>query len=108
MLEFLMPAVLEFDKPYNEEKIKRFVGYFLHENTSHYTNCDQAISDFKNWLNSIGALRDPKKHGMDNIDIDAVAQMTIDIYGNDDNAIFGVVPMYKKDIIGILNNAITS
>ncbi|MCX6112684.1 MAG: iron-containing alcohol dehydrogenase [Proteobacteria bacterium] len=105
-LALLMPAMLEFDKPYNEEKIKRFVGYFLHENTSHYTNCDQAIADFKNWLNSIGALRDPKKHGMDKIDKEAVAQMTIDIYGNDDNAIFGVVPMYKDDIISILNKAL--
>ncbi|MEI6092631.1 MAG: iron-containing alcohol dehydrogenase [bacterium] len=102
-LALLMPAVLEFDKPYNEDKIKRFVGYFLHENTSHYTNCDQAISDFKNWLNSIGALRDSKKY---NIDKEAVAQMTIDVYGNNDNAIFGVVPMYKDDIIKILESAI--
>ena len=75
----------------------------MHENTSHYTNCDLAISDFKNWLNSIGALRDSKKY---NIDKEAVAQMTIDIYGNDDNAIFGVVPMHKDDIISILNKAL--
>ncbi|MEI6080330.1 MAG: iron-containing alcohol dehydrogenase [bacterium] len=105
-LALLLPAVLEFDKAHNEKKIMRFVGYFLHENTSHYTSCEEAIHHFKKWLQQIEAIRDPKKHGMEKVDMEAVAKMALDIYGHEGGYIFGVVPMYKEDIISVLKNAI--
>jgi alcohol dehydrogenase YqhD (iron-dependent ADH family) len=103
-LAWLMPALMEFNKDKNAEKIKRFVGFFMHENTSYYPDTDSAIKDFKNWLKNIGALRDLKKELK--IDIEAVANMTIDIYANKEGYIFGAGPMYKKDIIWVLEKAL--
>lgn len=105
-LAVLMPAVLEFNTPHNEQKIKRLIGYLMHENTNHYTNIKDAITDFKTWLKDIGAIRDLKKYGMDKINKEAVADMAIDIYGHGNGYIYGVVPMYKNDIIEILEKAI--
>lgn len=105
-LAWLMPSLMEFNKNKNSEKIKRFVGFFIHENTSYYSDCDTAIKDFKNWLKNIGALRNLEERLKTKINIDAVAQMTLDIYSNSEGYIFGAVPMYKKDIVWVLKNAL--
>jgi alcohol dehydrogenase YqhD (iron-dependent ADH family) len=105
-LAWLMPSLMEFNKDKNGEKIKRFVGFFIHENTSYYSDCHTAIRDFKTWLKDIGALRDLESELKKRIDIDAVANMTLDIYSNSEGYIFGAVPMYKKDIIWVLKNAL--
>jgi alcohol dehydrogenase YqhD (iron-dependent ADH family) len=106
-LALLMPAMLEFDRPNNEKKIARFIGYFLHENTAHYTNADEAIHHFAKWLHQINAIRDLKKSGLDRVKTEAVASMAIDVYGHDDGYIWGIVPMYKDDIVKVLDRALS-
>ncbi len=107
-LAWLMPAIMDFNKNNNGEKIKRLVGFFMHENTSYYSNCDTAVEDFRSWLKNIGALRNLESELKKKIDIDAVAQMTIDIYSNSEGYIFGAAPMYKKDIILVLENVLNN
>ena len=104
-LAHLIIPILEFNKPYNDKKTLEMIGFMLHENTIHYTDHSKAIEDLKLWLNKIGALRSISGDTVKNIDIKAVAAKTIEVNGNKDGYIYGVVPMYTKDIEKVLEQA---
>ena len=106
-LAWLMPACLKFDLKQNSEKIIRLAGFMLHGNLSHYSDGEKAVADIKTWLHNIGALRDLKQSGIEKIDVSAVAKATIETYScSDEKCIYGVTPIYEKDIVWILNEAI--
>ncbi len=107
-LAWLLPACLKFDLKHNEEKITRLAGFMLHGNLSHYTDGENAIRDIRAWLNDIGALRELKTCGIPKIDVEAVAKAAIKTYGDDENCIYGVVPMSEKDVIWIIKEAFRS
>jgi len=107
-LAWITPSVLKFNLQYNKKKILKLIGFTLHGNINHYSDGEKAISDFKEWLKNIGALRDLKQCGVDKVDIEAVAKVAIDTSANKEGYIYGVVPMYEKDILWVLKNAFYS
>jgi len=103
-LAHLIIPTLEFNQPYNSKKTLELIGFMLHENTAHYKDHDKALKDLEQWLNSIGALRKLSSN-TSKIDVKAVAEKTIEVSGNKDGYIYGVVPMYVKDIEAVLKKA---
>jgi len=103
-LAHLIIPILEFNQPYNSKKILELIGFMLHENTNYYKDHDKALKDLEQWLNSIGALRKLSSN-TSKIDVKAVAEKTIEVSGNKDGYIYGVVPMYVKDIEAVLKKA---
>jgi len=108
-LALVLPATLKFNKQHNPERINKMIGFLLHENSGFYNNVDKAINDLTSWLNKIGALRDLKKGGLKNMDIDLITNSIINTYGDGEKGqefIYGVAPMYKDDIKTILRLAL--
>lgn len=104
-LALLMPAMLKFNLKYNSERIKRLIGFTLHENTNYYSDRDgmEAVCDLENWFKSINAIpQDLCSLCGCNVNPEEIAQITIDVYGNDEGNIFSIIPMGKKEIVEVL------
>jgi alcohol dehydrogenase class IV len=93
-----MPAVMEFSSSENKDKVNELIGFMLHQDMNFYKDVKIAINDFKKWLEDIKAIRPLKQ----SIDHEEVANNVIKTYGNDEESIYGIKPMYKKDIVKIL------
>jgi alcohol dehydrogenase YqhD (iron-dependent ADH family) len=104
-LTWLLPAMLRYNTPHNGDRLLRLLSFMMHENTNHYDDMIDAISDLTKWLEDVGALRSLVNSGIEDLDIDAVSQATIDVYGNADGYIHGIEPMGFKNIKELLVDA---
>lgn len=99
-LALLMPAVMEFSSSENKDKVNELIGFMLHQDMNFYKDVKIAINDFKKWLEDIKAIRPLKQ----SIDHEEVANNVIKTYGNEEESIYGIKPMYKTDILKILKS----
>lgn len=101
-LAYIMLATLKYNTEksssnYNN-KVLKFIGFFLHENTNYYKDIETAYSDYKNYFYSINAIR--YDDSIKNLNENIICESILNTYASNDNFIHG---LFKYDADSIRN-----
>jgi len=103
-LVFILCNLLEFNIESSSSnyanKINKFIGFFLHDNTYFYKDVNNAVNDFKSYILSL--LKNRDYSFMYNIDKKLVAESILSTYGSK-NYIANLKNLYFEDILKILS-----
>lgn len=106
-LAYIMLAMMEYNlsrasKQYLN-KILKYIGFFLHGNTSYYLDAEIAFLDYKNYFYSINAIRHDDK--IKNLNENLICESILSTYGSNDDFISGLFKYDTEAIKSILSIA---